>query len=287
LKKLRFSLTTSSRYIISFSVRLFKSIIFPESWLSQTESGLEKTSGAAFTTDVMQNIREKLEASSESEEKPKTFIRALMDPKNGLPERNIRDEITLFSLASQEALPVAASAALLFIALHKDVQKKVYAELRQVLGSDENIEYEQLNDLHYLEAVINETMRLLPASSMIPKVVDCDVTLSEGHTIPAGVVILILLHSVHRNRTIWGADADEFRPERFEKELLPYSFIPFLKGPRMCIAWRFAMMFMKLTLATFLMRYEVETSLKQNDIERDFEVVVGKRNGMISIKKRD
>jgi cytochrome P450/NADPH-cytochrome P450 reductase len=261
--------------------------MLPESWLSQTESGLEKTSGAVFASDVMQNIREKMEKSSESEEKPKTFIRALMDPKNGLPEREIRDEIILLLLASQETSPVAATAALLFIALHKDVQKKVYAEIRQVLGSGENIEYEQLNDLHYLEVVIKESLRLIPTPPIF-KSSDHDVTLSEGQTIPAGVMILALPVNVHRNRTIWGEDADEFRPERFEEEEpLPYSFIPFIRGPRMCIAWRFAMMFMKLTLATFLMRYEVDTSLKQSDIEREFEAAVGKRSGTISIKKRD
>jgi cytochrome P450 len=237
----------------------------------------------------MQNIREKMEANGdEGEEKPKTFIRALMDPKNGLTEKEMHDEIIVLMTAAQETTLPITSAALLFIAMSKDVQTKVYAELRQVLGSGENIEYEQLNDLHYLEAVINETMRLIPASPAVLKYTDHEVTLSEGHTIPTGVTILVNFANVHRNRAIWGADADEFRPERFEKkEPLPYSFIPFLKGPRMCIGWRYGMMFMKLTLAIFLMRYEVNTSLKQSEIEREMEFVMGKRRGMMSIEERD
>jgi cytochrome P450 len=237
----------------------------------------------------MQNIREKMEANGdESEERPKTFIRALMDPKNGLPEKEIHDEIILIMTAAQETTPVTTSAALLFIAMSKDVQTKVYAELRQVLGSGENIDFEQLNDLHYLEAVINETMRLLPSSPVVFKSTDHEVTLSEGHTIPAGVAIFIPAFNNHNNRTIWGADADEFRPERFEeKEPLPYSFIPFFKGPRMCLGWRYAMMFMKLTLATLLMRYEVNTSLNQSEIEREMEFAVGKHRGMMSIEERD
>jgi hypothetical protein len=153
---------SSSRFNFFIFVRIVKSFIFPASWLSQTQSEkeiLEKTSGAVFTPDVMQNIREKMEANGdEGEESPKTFIRALMDPKNGLPEREMRDEIIGLTLAAQETTPIVISAAFLFIAMSKDVQTKVYAELRQVLGSGENIEYEQLNDLHYLEAVINETM---------------------------------------------------------------------------------------------------------------------------------
>jgi cytochrome P450 len=250
---------------------------------------LKKTSGAVLASDVMLNIREKMEANGdEGKEKPKTFVRALVDPKNGLTEREMHDEINVLITAAQETTPVTTSAALLFIAMSKDVQTKVYAELRQVLGSGENIEYEQLNDLHYLEAVINETMRLLPAVPVVLKSSDHDVTTSEGHTIPAGAIILVPLVNTHRNRDIWGADADEFRPERFEeKEPLPYSFIPFIKGPRLCIGWRLAMMFMKLTLATFLMRYKVDTSLKQSEIEREMEFVVGKRRGMMSIEERD
>jgi cytochrome P450/NADPH-cytochrome P450 reductase len=270
-------------------VQILKNFFLPASWLSQTQSKLEKLekTSAVLASDVMQNIREKMEANGDkSEEKPKTFIRALMDPKNGLPEREMRDEIIFLILASQEATPVVASAALLFLSMHKHVQTKVYAELRQVLGSGENIEYEQLNDLHYLEAVIKETIRLTPTPAIL-KSTDHEVTLSESHTIPAGVVLCILSRNTHRNRTFWGADADEFRPERFEEEPLPYSFIPFLNGPRMCIGWRYAMMFMKLTLATFLMHYEADTSLKQCEIEREFEVAVGKRGGMMSIKKRD
>jgi cytochrome P450 len=248
---------------------------------------LEETAGAVFASDVMQNIREKMKATDDDSEE-KTFIRALMDPKNRLTEREIRDEIILIMTAAQETTPATTSAALLFIAMSKDVQTKVYAELRQVLGSGENIEYEQLTDLHYLETVINETMRLVPASPVFLKSTDHEVTLSEDYTLPAGAAIFIPPINVHRNRAIWGADSEEFRPERFEeKEPLPYSFIPFIKGPRMCISRRYAMMSMKLTLATFLMRYKVNTSLKQSEIEREMDIAAGKRRGMMSIEERD
>jgi cytochrome P450 len=55
----------------------------------------------------------------------------------------------------------------------------------------------------------------------------------------------------------------------------------------MCLGWRYAMMQMKLTLAIFLMRYKVNTSLKQSEIEREMEVVVGKRRCMMSIEERN
>jgi cytochrome P450 len=54
---------------------------------------------------------------------------------------------------------------------------------------------------------------------------------SGGKIIPKGATVMVAAFSVHRNKEYWGADADEFRPERFEPESFktvpPYAYIPF------------------------------------------------------------
>lgn len=51
------------------------------------------------------------------------------------------------------------------------------------------------------------------------------------------------LYEVHRNKKVWGEDAEVFNPERFSSENIekqhPYSFIPFSKGSRNCIGMHF------------------------------------------------
>lgn len=37
---------------------------------------------------------------------------------------------------------------------------------------------------------------------------------------------------MQRDKEYWGADADEWRPERFEKRKLGKEFLPFNAGPR-------------------------------------------------------
>jgi cytochrome P450 len=63
----------------------------------------------------------------------------------------------------------------------------------------------------------------------------------------------------HQDPRWWGADAAEFNPERFapecEAEVRKYAYLPFAMGPRVCIGNSFAMMEMRLLLATMLQRY--------------------------------
>ena len=63
--------------------------------------------------------------------------------------------------------------------------------------------------------------------------------------------------------------------------------MPFTKGPRMCLGYRYAMTLMKIQLVNFLMRYEVDTSLKFDELEYELNTTLNVCQGyMISIKKR-
>jgi hypothetical protein len=53
-----------------------------------------------------------------------------------------------------------------------------------------------------------------------------------------GVGVAFLAYHMHRSKEIYGADADEFRPERWEGPELKnigFSFMPFHGGPRLCL----------------------------------------------------
>ncbi|ROT37147.1 cytochrome P450 [Sodiomyces alkalinus F11] len=54
---------------------------------------------------------------------------------------------------------------------------------------------------------------------------------------PPGTTLSVPTYSVHHSREIWGPDADEFRPERWEEvtEWQKNALIPFSYGPRACI----------------------------------------------------
>lgn len=178
--------------------------------------------------------------------------------------------------------------------MHKDKQAKVIEEMKQVIGSSADIsitDIELLNKLEYLEMAINESLRLLPVVPYVFRSVDEEVVSHENFVIPANCILIIPIFKIHRNKTFWGENAEEFQPERFDKENIkkvhPYAFIPFAKGPRMCLGWRYAMILMKIQLCNFLMRYEVDTTLKYNELDFELNVTLNLCQGFqISIKER-
>ncbi|KAI5114800.1 hypothetical protein M0805_003828, partial [Coniferiporia weirii] len=93
--------------------------------------------------------------------------------------------------------------------------------------------------------------------------------------------ILIPILALNRTKAIWGADADEFNPDRWENLPEASKDIPgvwgnmmtFLGGARGCIGYRFALFEMKALLFTLLRTFEFELAVSAADFERRSFVV--------------
>lgn len=60
-----------------------------------------------------------------------------------------------------------------------------------------------------------------------------------------------------------------------------------LDGPRICLAYKYAMIFLKVVLADLLRNYELETTLKYDELKVDFSVLLKIEQGQkLRIKKR-
>lgn len=175
------------------------------------------------------------------------------------------------------------STTLLMLGMHQEIQEKVFQEISQATSYDNT-------SLKYLEMILNEVMRLFPVVPFAFRKSKEEVEF-EDFTIPANTNLFIPIIHIHRNPKIWGEDAHLFKPERFEKEnfekIHPYAFMPFTKGPRMCLGWRYAMMLLKIVIANFLRRFEVETSKKFEEIEPQLGCTLTIHGGYrIKIKER-
>jgi cytochrome P450 len=99
-------------------------------------------------------------------------------------------------------------------------------------------------------------MRLWPPGFISGRKCVADVEFA-GHTIPAGVFVVYSPWVTHRLAALW-PEPDVFRPERWEAEPLPYSFVPFGGGYRRCIGFAFATLELKAMLVRLLQRVELE-----------------------------
>lgn len=180
------------------------------------------------------------------------------------------------------------------LAMHKDIQEKVFEEIQSEVGLIDDVKDSDLPRLPFVEMVVKETMRLFPVLPIHARVATEDVEL-EKFTIPAGANIVISVYNAHRNTNTWGDDAHLFRPDRFSPEnfekLHPYAFLPFSRGlqndvcgncfvenvfsgPRMCIGWRYSMMFMKTMMVHLVRNFEFSTSLKYENLEYEISLTM-------------
>ena len=146
------------------------------------------------------------------------------------------------------------------LALHRNVQERIVEEIKDCIGSDEKVCYENINKLEYLEACIMETLRLCPPNVEHDRVCvnDCIV---QGLRIKKGFKIQMPIYAAHHSEEFF-SEPEKYRPERFLKEnadkLIPYTWRPFGSGNRVCIAQRYATMQLKIFMAKLLRRFHVE-----------------------------
>lgn len=113
---------------------------------------------------------------------------------------------------------------------------------------------EQLDELPLLEAAIKESIRLLPPVLWWSRVSTAPFYLG-GYEVPEGARVISSAYVTHRLADHY-AQPDKFIPERWRTfSPDPYAYLPFSAGPRACPGAAFAMVEMKLILATILQRY--------------------------------
>lgn len=119
----------------------------------------------------------------------------------------------------------------MMLGMFKDIQKRVYAEIMEVLPSTTDIiDFDALNKMKYLEQVVKETLRLFPITALVIRKTSDDFHLDD-YVIPAETTIFVRIYNIQRDKRYWGEDANDFKPERFDEEQIKkvptYAFIPF------------------------------------------------------------
>ncbi|KAK3501419.1 putative benzoate 4-monooxygenase cytochrome P450 [Neurospora crassa] len=211
----------------------------------------------------------------------KDLLQRLMEGRDEKGEPLGREELTaeaLTQLIAGSDTTSNSSCALLFHAVRTPgVMQKLQAELDAHIPPEVDVPtYDMVKDLPYLEAVINEILRFHSTSGIgLPRQIPHDAAQGvhiQGYYLPPGTVLSVPTYSIHHSKEIWGPDADEFKPERWERLTARQknAFIPFSHGPRSCVGRNVAEMEMKLIVATWARRYEVKLLQDYMDTREGF-----------------
>jgi cytochrome P450 len=184
------------------------------------------------------------------------LLAARYENEQPLPDNVIRDEMYTLMLAGHETTAATMAWVINRLITYPEVMDRARAEVFSVL-SGEHLSATHVGKLKYVEAVINETMRLDPVIPNFGRTLKRPLKIA-GRDLPAGVTIAPCIYLVHRRPELW-PNPEQFNPDRcLESRQSPYTFFPFGGGARRCLGAAFATYQMKIVIAEILSRVELK-----------------------------
>jgi cytochrome P450 len=236
----------------------FRRTIFVPHWLPTPTNLRVKREVAQIEKILYRIIAERRASGRDAGDLLSMLLSAQDEDGSRMTDRQLRDEaITLF-LAGHETTASTLSWTWWLLAQNPAVEAKLHAELDAVLG-DRAPSLSDLPRLSYTGHIITESLRLYPAAWGIARLVIEDHEVA-GYPVKKGMGVAMAQWVVHRDPR-WYDAPEEFRPERWEDDLLKrlprFAYFPFGGGPRQCIGNTFALMEAALILATIAQKFRL------------------------------
>uniref|UniRef100_A0A3B5AMI3 Cholesterol 24-hydroxylase n=1 Tax=Stegastes partitus TaxID=144197 RepID=A0A3B5AMI3_9TELE len=171
-------------------------------------------------------------------------------------EEFMLDNFVTFFIAGQETTANQLAFCIQELARHPDILEKVRKEVDDVVGMKQDISYDDLGKLGYLNQVLKETLRVYPTAPGTSREIVEDMII-DGIYIPGGFICIFSTYVSSRMEKFF-KDPLTFDPDRFHPDAPKpyYCYYPFALGPRSCLGQNFAQMEAKVVMAKLLQRYD-------------------------------
>jgi cytochrome P450 len=215
----------------------------------------------AVTNDWIANA--KLRETSNENNFLETLIKATIEPGSSSvnPSADIADTLKIFLSAGSETTASALCSIWFMLSQHPKQVLKLRDEINNVLGR-RSLTFDDLDKFDLLDRVIRETLRLYPPVPGISREANRDVNIG-GYKVRRGSRIVISPWSIHRQEKIF-TQANDFIPDRWsdlsQSSNQRKAWNPFGLGARRCIAEQFAMIEIKIVIATIVREWHVQVA---------------------------
>lgn len=213
-----------------------------------------------------------ISSSNNNRKKKTTFIDILLKEQESNPsqftQQDVDGELRTFMAAGHETTATTLTWFLFYVGHHPDVMRRIQEEIDSIYeqargegrGEGQEISLNDLRNMKYLEAAINESLRLTASVPMFSRTADTDITINDKYTIPKNSVLVIYPYFIHRNPNIW-QDPGTYDPDRFylQNRHIPHSFIPFSAGHRVCIGQKYAMLSMLGITSVIFRKFNIQS----------------------------
>lgn len=192
------------------------------------------------------------------------FLNSLiqMKARKELTMNELAAQVFLFQLAGYETSSITLTYMMYELAKNPEIQEQLRIEIEAVDRNSNDLSYEALHEMTYLDSVMKEALRKYPPGSILFRRVTVDEYQLPGTEwkFKYGDLFVVPVYGVHWDPELY-PEPEKFRPERFLSEEAKtrhsMAFLAFGEGPRNCIGLRFAEMEIKLAVAKILLNYRV------------------------------
>ena len=181
-------------------------------------------------------------------------------PETGAPFtcEQVMEQVSTIFLAGHETSASTMTWALYMLAECTQIQDRVRAEVASV-AEDRPLSAAMLKDMGQVRNIFKETLRLYPPVSFLPREVTCPMDMRDKH-LETGAMLVVAPWLTQRNKDNW-ACPHAFDPDRFDDpanaEMAKQAWLPFGRGPRVCVGAGFAQQEVMTVIASVVRAYRI------------------------------
>ncbi|KAK6211998.1 hypothetical protein LQW54_005526 [Pestalotiopsis sp. IQ-011] len=176
----------------------------------------------------------------------------------GISDKHIADHLLVFLGAGHDSSADMTSWSTHILATRHDIQNRLRAEVLDLVSRHPEPSSADIEALPYLNNFYRECLRAYPPGTTMHRQAASDLTI-QGVFIPKGSLLDLAPAVTSMNPLIWGADAREVKPDRWDaatgEQLATWSNNVFSNGPRICIGKSFAQLELKIMLFHMVLHY--------------------------------
>ena len=223
-------------------------------------------SAKEFQEFTLSAIRERRHQIANEKDVVMLLLNGMDEQGNHLMDQELVPEMVVQLVAGTDTTALSLSWTMYYLMNHKDIMNKLKQEIFTAIPSLDlnDITYDAVQHLPYLDAVIKEVMRIRPvAAILLPREVPQEGLHVHGYYLPEGTIVGIGAYTLHHS-TKYFNNPDEFIPERWltaddeTMEKMKKAYVPFSLGVRRCLGMHLAMLEMKICLASIIQKFEFE-----------------------------
>ncbi|XP_075973601.1 putative cytochrome P450 9f2 [Anticarsia gemmatalis] len=219
-------------------------------------------------------VADTIERRKEHNVKRPDMINLLMEVAEDWTLDDITGQIFFAFIASYESVASTLTMCIHELSLHTYCEDKLYQEIRKHQENYEELTFENIVELKYLDCVLNESSRKWSVALVMDRVCSMTYTMppprdgAEPYVVYPGDSVYGAVNAIHMDSQ-YHQHPDTFNPDRFYGEnkdnIKSFTHMPFGMGPRNCIGLRYTTLEMKVLLYHIVLNYKITRCKKTTD----------------------